>query len=198
MSNVFETLSKIDVTSKVKMKNKLPYLPWSSCWEIIKTHYPNATHRIVKDENNNIYHTDGCTAWVEVELAIEDEVQTEMLAVMDFKNAAIPLDKLTSVDVNKAIKRALVKCAALYGLGLSLYYGEELTDAGKKQKEVDLEELNRIKSEIIEMAKNKINSGINKETVYSELEKIIGSKNPNTIKSIDKANKALAAVNNLK
>ena len=55
---------------------------------------------------------------------------------MDFKNAAIPSDKITSVDANKAMKRCLVKAIAMHGLGLHIYEGEDLPENVVKMNEL--------------------------------------------------------------
>ena len=47
---------------------------------------------------------------------------------MDYRNASIPIDKVTSFDVNKAIQRSLTKAAARHGLGLYIYAGEDLPE----------------------------------------------------------------------
>ena len=51
-----------------------------------------------------------------------------MLPVMDFRNNAISVDKLTSTDVNKTIQRATTKAIAMHGLGLSLWTGEDVPE----------------------------------------------------------------------
>ena len=56
-----------------------------------------------------------------------------MLPVMDNRNRSIPLDQLTSFDVNKAIQRSLTKAAARHGLGLYIYAGEDLPEEDAKQ-----------------------------------------------------------------
>ena len=48
---------------------------------------------------------------------------------MDYNNHSIPLSKLTSTDVNKAIQRSLTKAIARHGLGLYIYAGEDIPDA---------------------------------------------------------------------
>ena len=45
---------------------------------------------------------------------------------MDFRNASVPLDKVTSFEVNKTIQRSLTKAIARHGLGLYIYAGEDL------------------------------------------------------------------------
>ncbi len=132
--SVFATLSAIDITDKLKKKNNMSYLPWSSAWAIIKDYYPDAKYYPVKAEEGRLYHTDGKTCWVETSLTIAGETQNETLAVMDHKNQPITYDTVTSTQFSKSIKRCLVKNAALFGLGLSLWNGEELSDEAKKTR----------------------------------------------------------------
>lgn len=191
---VFHTLSEIDITSKIKKKNKMDYLPWSSAWDFIKNTYPNAAYRIVKTENGCIYHNDGKTCWVETEVTIEDEIQTEVLPVLDYRNQAIGLDKVTSSDVNKSIKRCLVKNLALFGLGLSLWNGEELSDNAKKKKADGDEALRNVQKNIINILKNKVDEGCDKAKLFVYVESLIGSKNPSNVKDIEKLNKSLEII----
>lgn len=66
MDSVFKTLSAIDITDKLKKKNNLSYLPWSSAWAIVKERYPDANYTVVKTEDGCLYHTDGkCFEWLE-------------------------------------------------------------------------------------------------------------------------------------
>ena len=53
---------------------------------------------------------------------------------MDFRNAAIPLEKVTSTDVNKAIQRSLTKACARHGLGLYIYAGEDLPESEQTEQ----------------------------------------------------------------
>ena len=191
---VFQTLSEIDITSKIKKKNKMDYLPWSSAWDFIKNTYPNAAYRIVKTENGCIYHNDGKTCWVETEVTIEDEIQTEVLPVLDYRNQAIGLDKVTSSDVNKSIKRCLVKNLTLFGLGLSLWNGEELSDNAKKKKADVDEALRNVQKNIINILKNKVDEGCDKAKLFVYVENLIGSKNPSNVKDIEKLNKSLEII----
>ena len=58
------------------------------------------------------YFTDGKTAFVKVKLEIPSvEITCETtLPIMDFKNQSIPIEKITMNDVNKSLKRCMVKC----------------------------------------------------------------------------------------
>lgn len=195
---VFETLYAHDVSDLLKEKNSMKYLPWSSAWAIIKTIYPTSTYRIIKTESGCNYHTDGKTCWVETELTIDGETQTEQLAVMNYKNASIPFENVTSVDVNKSIKRCFVKNAALFGLGLSLWNGEELSEAAKEKKKKEKQEeeagLKELRAEIIVKAKKLIEQGVNSDTIYLIVSNISGYRNPNSIKDIDSCKNVLEAL----
>lgn len=193
----FQTLSEIDITGKTKEKNKMKYLPWSSAWEIVKTYFPDATYEIIRTAEGMIYFTDGRTCWVETSVTINNETQHEVLAVMDFKNQAIPYENVKLTDVNKSIKRCLTKNTALFGLGLSLYTGEELSDNAKKKKEEDAAVLTEKREKIIALAQEKIASGIDKNVIYEAIEKISGNRNPNNIKSTEVADKVIATITKL-
>ena len=127
--SVFETLNAIDCSRHIEKKNGLSYLSWAWAWTKVKEHYPTATFTIYKDENGRPYHTDGRTCWVETGVTIEGIEHIEYLPIMDFRNASIPLEIVTSMDMNKAIQRSLTKAAARHGLGLYIYAGEDLPEA---------------------------------------------------------------------
>lgn len=132
-SNVFNTLSKIDLSEKFKEKNGLKYLAWASAWAEVKKVYPTATFKVypqIMDEygNTRFWHDDGHTGWVEVGVTVEGLEVVETLAVMDFKNKSIAADQITSVDANKSMKRCLVKAIAMHGLALHLFEGEDLPE----------------------------------------------------------------------
>jgi hypothetical protein len=200
--SIFSTLNETDISKFLKQKNGMNYLPWSSAWAVIKNLYPNSTYKTIKTPDGCNYHTDGKTCWVETELTIEGETQSEQLAVMNYKNAAIPVDTVTSVDVNKSIKRCFVKNAALFGLGLSLWNGEEISEAARarktEEKQAEERTIKELKASIIAMAKKMIDAGTDSGAIYSEIEKISGFRNPNSIKDCDVCDKVLEALNNMK
>lgn len=144
VKNVYETLSAIDVSSKLKKKKDLTYLSWASAWAELKKVYPDASFKIypqtivladgITDER--FWHDDGRTGWVDVGVTINGVETREILAVMDFKNASIPADKITSADANKAIKRCLTKCIGLCGLAIWVYEGEDIPDETRQQNDI--------------------------------------------------------------
>lgn len=132
--SVFEVLNAIDCNEHVEKKNDLSYLSWAWAWQIVKKNYPDAFYTIYENASGLFYHTDGKTCWVKTGVTINGLEHIEYLPVMDFKNKSIPLNAVTSFDVNKAIQRSLTKAAARHGLGLYIYAGEDLPEEAKVQK----------------------------------------------------------------
>ena len=133
MSNYFQTLNDINVNGKTEKKNGLTYLSWAWAWGEVKKLYPDANYTIYENASGWFYHTDGKTCWVKTGVTINGIEHIEYLPVMDFRNASIPVDKVTSFDVNKAIQRSLTKAVARHGLGLYIYAGEDLPEAEKPE-----------------------------------------------------------------
>ena len=126
--SVFETLNAINVNEHTEKKTGLTYLSWAWAWAEVKKHYPTAFYTIYENVQGMNYHTDGRTCWVKTGVTIDGLEHIEYLPVMDFRNASIPADKVTSFDVNKAIQRSLTKAVARHGLGLYIYAGEDLPE----------------------------------------------------------------------
>ena len=132
--SVFETLSQINVNKKVEKKNGLSYLAWAYAWGEVKKLYPDSFYTIYENHQGLNYHHDNKTAWVKTGVTIEGQELIEMLPVMNYRNQSIPVDSLTSFDVNKAIQRSLTKAIARHGLGLYIYAGEDLPEATEEPK----------------------------------------------------------------
>jgi hypothetical protein len=126
--SVYEVLSKINVNDKTETKNGLTYLSWAWAWGVLKENFPTATYTIYENAQGWNYHTDGRTAWVKTGVTVNGLEHIEYLPVMDFKNKSIPLEVLTSVDVNKAIQRSLTKAISRQGAALYIYAGEDLPE----------------------------------------------------------------------
>lgn len=126
--SVFETLNAVNVNGHTEKKNGLTYLSWAWAWAEVKKAYPTATYTVYENKDGMLYHTDGATAWVKTGVTIEGLEHIEYLPVMDMRNKSIPVDKITSFDVNKAVQRSLTKACARHGLGLYIYAGEDLPD----------------------------------------------------------------------
>lgn len=135
MDNYFMELNSVDVSEKIEKKGKLTYLSWAWAWGELKKRHPDATSTVYETENGMNYFNDGKTAWVKVGVTVNGIEHIEYLPVMDMGNQkSMPLERVTSWDVNKAIQRAITKAIARHGLGLYIYAGEDLPEEPKKGK----------------------------------------------------------------
>ena len=110
--NYFAELYAINVNKYVEKKNGLSYVSWPFAWGEVKKLHPDATYTIYENADGLFYHTDGRTCWVKTGVTVNGIEHIEYLPVMDFKNRSIPVDQITSFDVNKAIQRSLTKAVA--------------------------------------------------------------------------------------
>lgn len=131
--NYFLKLNAVDVNEHTEKKAGLTYLSWAWAWTEVKRLHPDATYAIYENAEGWNYHTDGRTCWVKTGVTVNGIEHIEELPVMDHRNKSIPLEKVTSFDVNKAIQRSLTKACARHGLGLYIYAGEDLPDDGIKR-----------------------------------------------------------------
>lgn len=129
----FAVLSKINCNEHTEKKNGLTYLSWAWAWQIVKTNFPDAFYTIYENQLGIPYFTDGRTCWVKTGVTIQGLEHIEYLPIMDYKNKSIPVDQVTSMDMNKSIQRSLTKCCARHGLGLYVYAGEDLPDSDDQQ-----------------------------------------------------------------
>ena len=137
--SVFETLNSINVSGKTEKKNGLTYLSWAYAWAEVKKLYPTAQYHVYERDTQwgpVNYFTDGRTCWVKVGVTIEGMEYVEMLPVMDYRNKSIPLDKVSSVDVNKSIQRCITKAIARFGLGLYIYASQDIPECESQSQPV--------------------------------------------------------------
>ena len=217
---VFHTLNSISVQGHTKKKQNLDYLEWSTAITLTNDAFPDKVsykvrefptkifkqilvektkdterYAIVEDIQPLQYCSDGHTAWVEVEVTVADRSVSETLAVMNNRNQSIPVGDITSTDVNKSIKRCLVKALANMGLGLSLWqkdiedsYNAVVENVKNAEKALTA----------IETFKAKIAEGYDRDKLASWLRQNYGTSNPQTIKDADKLNQLKADLEALK
>ena len=129
VKSVYKTLSEINVSQYIELRGGLKYVSWANAWALLRQHYPNSNRTVYENEVTGLnYFSDGVTCYVKVGVTVEGDEIIDMLPVMDFRNKSISVDKLTSMDVNKAIQRSTVKCIAMHGLGISVYTGEDIPE----------------------------------------------------------------------
>ena len=135
MDNYFNDLYAVNVNGHTEKKNNLTYLSWAWAWGEIKKRHPDATYTVYENADGWNYHTDGRTCWVKTGVTVNGIEHIEYLPVMDYKNKSIPIENVTSFDVNKAIQRSLTKACARHGLGLYIYAGEDLPEEEAAEKQ---------------------------------------------------------------
>ena len=149
---MFDALYSLDLSDKLERRenDKLSYLSWANAWAEFKRAYPNATYRIIKDTNTNLpyFNDPNIGLIVYTEVTADNQTYEMWLPVMDAKNKAMKeqpytyqvydsykktyvektVQAATMFDINKAIMRCLVKNLAMFGLGLYVYAGEDLSN----------------------------------------------------------------------
>lgn len=134
MSNVWKTLSAIDCGQHIEKKGNLSYLSWSWAWSTLMAHYPASEFQIHADE----IHADGSVT-VHCAVTVEGLTRKMWLPVMDHKNNSIK--NPDSRKISDAKMRCLVKCIALFGLGLYIYAGEDLPHISDDDKAANYDAL---------------------------------------------------------
>lgn len=130
--NYFEELYEQDVSPFVERKNNLLYVSWAYAWAGIKRLHPDATYKVYETPEGCNYFTDGRFCWVKTGVTVEGVEHIEYLPVLDYRNKSIPLNAVTSFDVNTSIQRSLTKACARHGYGLKVYAGEDVEAATRE------------------------------------------------------------------
>ena len=177
-NKTFAVLNDINVNDKVKTKMGLNYLSWAYAWGELLKAYPDATSTVynrtietnetitTEDKDNGVtrtvvnkstqdvpYFTDGRSCFVKVGVSIQGIEYIEYFPIMGLKNDAIPANRVTMTDVNKALQRAFVKACARHGLGLYIYAGEDLPEAEKNAPVVvsDATDFKSVQTDVINL-----------------------------------------------
>ena len=156
-SIMFEYLSNLDLSEVLEKRDKLSYLSWANCLELLYKVYPTASYRVVKNPNTGLpFFSDPATGiFVYTEVTIDGHTTECFLPVIDFKNKPMKLqpytyqqwnyktssyedktvEAATSFDINKTIWRTLVKNVAIAtGIGLNVFQ-KEADDIPEKQND---------------------------------------------------------------
>ncbi len=150
--NYYKKMKGIDVSPFIEEKKDLQYLSWANAVALVTDLYPDWSFKVYEyGENNAPYLYDPLLGYmVKTSVTIEGVTKEMYLPVMDANNNAMKdteysyktkngtrtVAPATMFDINKTIMRCLVKNIALFGLGLSLYTGEDLPDVDE-MKEAD-------------------------------------------------------------
>jgi len=120
----FETLRKHNVSEHMEKKGQFNYLSWAYAVEELRKLKPDATWRVIKDENGHPYTSTPAGHFVEVEVTVDEISLSQIHPVLDNRNQ--PIEKPNAFQMNTSLQRALAKACALHGLGLHIYAGEDL------------------------------------------------------------------------
>lgn len=195
MDNYFTELNSINVQDKIEKKGNLSYLSWAYAWAEVKKLHPDAAYTIYENAEGWNYHTDGRTCWVKTGVTVNGIEHIEYLPVMDYKNNSIPLDKVTSFDVNKAIQRSLTKAVARHGLGLYIYAGEDLPEAEKDESSTGSAKKEMPRWQLAVMSAVEINFK-NKKDAVEPLKEILGRHGYKKVQEVPE-NKASAVIEDI-
>lgn len=184
--STYQTLLSIDISKNiVKRKSgytELSYLSWAFAWNEVKKTFADANYKIREYEGRPYLFDENLGYLVTTEVTIAGETISMSLPVMDSANKAMTnkqyeyttkagkktVVKATMFDINKSIMRCLVKNIAMFGLGITLYLGEDLpetkdiqNEAQKSQQEKKLNEIKKAQEEVAEVLVNKLTKGEN-------------------------------------
>ena len=126
-SKQFETLYTMDVKQFVEKKGKLSYLSWAHAIRLMKSVDPLFNFEVLWSEfltlpDGTMIVKTKCSSFVD---DCDEPITHECwLPVMDHRNKAV--SNPDAFLLNKTIMRCLVKNIGMFGLGLSLYAGEDL------------------------------------------------------------------------
>ena len=132
--DVWNTLSKIDVSDKVEKKMNLSYLSWAWAWGTMMDNYPDAQYNFYENQETGVPYVtlpDG-TAEVRCRVTIGSLAREMWLPVMDFKNNAVVNPSAREVSDTKM--RCLVKTLGMWGVGLYIYAGQDLPSTKEESK----------------------------------------------------------------
>ena len=82
-NTVFSTLNAINCNEHTERKGNLTYLSWAWAWQMVKTHFPEATYTVYENPEGWNYFTDGRFCWVKTGVSIQGIEHIEYLPVMD-------------------------------------------------------------------------------------------------------------------
>ena len=143
----FEQAYSLDCSKQIEKKQGLSYLSWPFAWREFKRLYPDATYEVVKFDNLPYVADMSTGIMCYTKVTANGQTYEMWLPVLDASNKAMKLEPYSYTvkdrygnpqerwvaaanmfDINKTIMRCLVKNLAMFGLGLSIYAGEDIPE----------------------------------------------------------------------
>lgn len=126
LEEVYSALSVMK--AEVEKKGHLTYVSWADAWAEVKKKFPGAQYIVYENSNGMPYFSDHTGAMVKVGVIIKSHEYVCWLPVMNSYHKSIPVEQITTFDINKTIQRALAKGLAYHGYALYVYRGEDLPE----------------------------------------------------------------------
>lgn len=184
----FRELNSRDVNAHVEKKQNLNYLSWAYVQQELTKEDPTYEEKVIEflypDSNNENFFVPYLKTnegyMVCVELTVFGVTKREWLPVLDYRNKPVTIGSATAIfDINKAIKRCMVKCAAKFGLGNYLYLGEEVPSANDN----DITELEERINQFVTLSQEK-----GRDATLDKTMRWLGIQNINKVTKKDIAN----------
>ena len=174
----FEILRKHNVSEHMEKKGQFNYLSWAYAVEELRKLKPDATWRVIKDDNGHPYTSTPAGHFVEVEVTVDDISLSQIHPVLDHRNQT--LEQPNAFQINTSIQRCLAKAIALHGLGLYIFRGEDLPESEPLSKG-QLDEIDSLLRQIsddafTELVNSRIDSKKINDNNYNEVVSKLKSK----------------------
>lgn len=138
--NLFNELFNIDVSPYVEVKKDLKYLSWAYAIKEVTSRCNSFNYEVERFDGRPYLYDPLLGYMVFTKVTIDGVTKEMFLPVMNENNKAMKaepysyetkngvrsVEAASMFDINKTIMRCLVKNIAMFGLGLSLYIGDDL------------------------------------------------------------------------
>ncbi len=188
----FNKLYATDCSKHIEKKDcgngrSLSYLSWAWAWAEFASVYPDAVIEVVKNEHGLPYFASPIGIMVYTRVTAGGVTREMWLPVMDASNKAMRLESYEiqtfnkykkcweskviagadMFDINKTIMRCMTKNIALFGIGLSIYAGEDIPQplTNEEQEAIDRE------YEVRQKSKSKSKPAKKEESVQDDAKK---------------------------
>jgi hypothetical protein len=128
---IWQTLSKLNVNDHTEKKGHLTYLSWAWAYQTMMDHFPDmqiiwSTFRDVDGMDRDVLYYPDRSCSVHCTVVVQGVTRHMWLPVMDNRNNAVQNPDARAISDTKM--RCLVKCFALFGLGLYIFAGSDLPE----------------------------------------------------------------------
>jgi len=142
---VWNTFSNMRVKDLISKNQNVEYITWSKVWRVIMEEYPASYYSFDEREITSV-GSEGPFRTVEVSCALtivenatrpRKASRTMHLPVMQSFGQFLAIENPTARHISDARMRALVKAAAMFGLGLTMWSGDEFAAGDKDQEKIN-------------------------------------------------------------